>query len=123
MEQAATHKSSNTPLILGAVALGGYLLYKKIIFPGVVVPKRTVKYVTYNKEEVNVGNVHNYPRKVLKPLGETNLWLTVETRMLPMVKYFSDIFAGKVSHQSVTFRGTVTIDGTPWPVTETKKIS
>lgn len=164
MEQA-TQKSSNTPVILGALALGGWLFYRKVIMPRVISPIRTVKYVkrlrvtvpgvkfqgndvkldlfiqnpnpnpikidaivgdlyvTYNGKKVKVGNVHNYPRIVLRPIGETNIWLTVETRMLPMVAYFSDVFAGKISHQSVLFDGTVTVDGVPWPVRESKKIS
>lgn len=47
--------NSNTPVILGALAIGGYLLYKRVVVPNVVVPVQTKKFI--KRLRVNVPSV------------------------------------------------------------------
>ncbi len=80
-------------------------------------------YINYKGKRLKVGNADNYPRLVIRPLGQTKFLLTVKTKLPQLVVYFQDVFAGKATGQVVEFLGTITIDGRPWPVKETKKIS
>lgn len=79
-------------------------------------------WITYSGKDMKVGNVANYPKMVLKPLAETKVLLTIKTKFLPLVAYFSDLYAGKVKGQMVTFKGTVTVNNKPWPVKESVSI-
>lgn len=80
-------------------------------------------FVTYGGQQMKMGNVDKYGNTVIKPLAETKFTFSVRLKALPLIKYFTDMLAGKATGQVLSFKGTVTVDGTPYPVTESLKIS
>lgn len=80
-------------------------------------------FVAYGGKNIKLGNVDRYGKVVIKPLGETKYTFAIRLKLLPLVAYFNDILAGKAKGQAATFKGTITINGRPWPITERIKIS
>lgn len=79
-------------------------------------------YVTYGQKSIKMGNVSRYGDVVIKPLAETKYTFSVRLKVLSLVAYFNDILAGKAAGQTFTFKGTITINKRPWPITEHVKL-
>lgn len=72
---------------------------------------------------LKLGNVTRYGAVMIKPLGETKYTFAVRLKFLSMLSYFNNILQGKMSGQIFTFQGTITINGRPYPITESYKLA
>jgi hypothetical protein len=77
-------------------------------------PGRNVSY--------KLGNIFRYGAVTIQPLAETKYQLQVRTKFIQMLAYFNDLLAGKFRGQLLQFKGTITINGRPWPITEQTRI-
>lgn len=80
-------------------------------------------FITYGKTNMKLGNVDRYGAVTLKPFAETKYTFSVRLKLIPLVAYFNQILAGKVKNQVATFIGTIAVNGRPWPIKESVKIS
>jgi LEA14-like dessication related protein len=80
-------------------------------------------YLSYNGKDLKVGTVTKFGQTIIKPLAETKFPFSVKTNMLQLVAYFTDVYAGKVSGQVVTFTGTITVNKRPFPVKESLQLT
>lgn len=158
------HHSELGPILLGIGLLGGgYLLYKKVIKPDLVVPLQTKNYVERMKigkiqgvhfkkdtiefkfpienpnvkpmeidaivadifitdkktnQPMKLGSIYHYGKSIIKPLGATEFDLVVKINLVTEFVELSKLFGGTFKGQVLTLKGTVTVNGKPWPVTE-----
>lgn len=80
-------------------------------------------FVSYGGKMTKIGNLDRYGTTVIKPTAETKFTFQVRLKFLPMVAYFNDLYAGKARGQVLTFKGTITVDGRPWTIKESVKIT
>jgi LEA14-like dessication related protein len=80
-------------------------------------------WLTSQAKTYNLGDVAKYGNLVIKPTAETKVPVTVRSRFLGLLPYFTDMVQGKIKNQLATFKGTVTIDGVPYPITKSYRIS
>jgi len=79
--------------------------------------------VDQSGKSMKLGNVARYTQTVLKPQAETKFTFSVRLRALQLVAYFTRIIQGQISHQAVTFVGSININGRLYPVRESYQIA
>lgn len=80
-------------------------------------------YITYGGKSLKVGTVSRFGSTVIQPLGETKFPFSVRTKLIQLVAYFTDVYAGKVNGQVITFTGTITVNKRPFPVKESLQLT
>lgn len=78
---------------------------------------------TKEGQTYNIGRVARYGTTVIKPTAETIFHIAVVTKTINLVALLSQIFAGKVSGLTLTFAGSVNVNGRVWPIKERVQIS
>lgn len=76
-----------------------------------------------NKPGFKIGDIDRFQPINIKPLSAIPVTLTASIKAINAAAYLAEVIAGKWKGQRVNFQGTVTANGTPYPVNETINMS
>lgn len=74
------------------------------------------------KTSIKLGNINRYGIVTVKPIGETKYPITLRTKFVSLVQYFSGLLQGTLRGQIIKFVGNINIDGSIYPLNLSYKL-
>jgi hypothetical protein len=70
------------------------------------------------KQTVKLGAVNHFGTDVIKPTAATPFQLIAKVNLVNEFIYLANVFSGKWKGGMLQFKGTVNVNGKPWPVAQ-----
>jgi len=75
------------------------------------------------KPGFRLGDIDNFSPILIAPLSAKKINLTISIKAINALAYLAKVLTGKWQGQNINFQGTITANGTMWPINEFIKIS
>jgi len=78
---------------------------------------------TDGKSSFHIGNISQYPNEVIQPDANTDVNVSIDLKLGPVLALVASIAQGAVKGVVLQFQGNVNANGRVWPVQETFNLS